>query len=86
VGCYVLTNASGDVLYIGQAVEIRGRLEQHVESGKHRILTRYGYATVAWWSEVRAWTGLSPLERGWLQLCELADGERPPLNLIDAPT
>lgn len=83
-GCYCLTNASGDILYAGQAVSMRQRLTQHFESSKRAALTPYGRISIAWW---RVWpaVSLNALERGWIELIRLRDGELPPLNQASAP-
>jgi predicted GIY-YIG superfamily endonuclease len=84
-GCYCLTNASGDILYVGQALSVRQRLIQHFDSEKRSVLTAYGRVSAAWWrSEVPI--KLSALERGWTEAVRLRDGALPPLNKISAPT
>jgi hypothetical protein len=80
-GCYCLTNAGGDILYIGQTISIRRRLIQHFDSEKRSALTMHGRVSQVWWrSEVAG--GLDALERGWLEAIRLRDGELPPLNRI----
>ena len=84
-GCYVLSNASADIIYLGQAVSLRSRVRQHLDAGRHRELTVYGRASllsIFWVDESFA---LSAHERGWLNQCVLCDGVLPPLNKIDAP-
>jgi len=83
-GCYCLTNATGDILYAGQAKSIRQRLIQHFDSSKRTDLTSYGRVSIAWW-RVEAEPKLSWLERGWLEWIRLKDGELPPLNRVSAP-
>lgn len=84
-GCYVLTNFTGDVIYIGQAVSLRARLEQHLDAGRHRELTIYGRASLVRVLVLESPLMISTHERGWLNQCELADGMLPPLNKIHAP-
>lgn len=83
-GCYCLTNASGDILYIGQAVSIRNRLGQHFEGEKRSTLTVYGRVSKAWW-RVHPVASLNALERGWLESYLLHEGVLPPLNKASAP-
>jgi predicted GIY-YIG superfamily endonuclease len=83
-GCYCLTNASGEVLYVGQAVSVRQRLRQHFDSEKRSSLTLQGRVSVAWW-RVEDGARLSALERGWLETIRLRDGCLPPLNRASPP-
>jgi excinuclease UvrABC nuclease subunit len=81
-GCYVLTNASGDILYIGQAVSIRSRLLQHLDAGRHREMTTSGRLSFVSILKLENPIQLNAYERGWINQCELADGCLPPLNKI----
>lgn len=83
--CYCLTNASGEVLYVGQAVSLRQRLVQHFDSEKRHAVTPNGRVSLAWWHEADEIV-LSRLERGWIESARLADGHLPPLNKISAPS
>lgn len=83
-GCYCLTNATGDILYAGQAVSISQRLIQHFDSVKRGMLTNYGRISRVWWRTAPA-NSLSALERGWLESIRLRDGQLPPLNRVGAP-
>ena len=83
-GCYLLTNAGGDILYIGQALSLGTRLRQHLDNGKHRQPTMWGLASLASFSSVEP-KHLSRLERGWIGQCELIDGALPPLNRVRGP-
>ena len=83
-GCYCLTNASGDILYAGQAVSVQQRVIQHFDSAKKEALTMYGRISRVWW-RAEPLNTLSALERGWLESIRLRDGVLPPLNLIGAP-
>ena len=84
-GCYVLTNASSDIVYLGQAVALRKRILQHLEAGRHRDLTPYGRASLLCILGIEDPVSLSAHERGWLNQCLLADGVLPPLNKVEAP-
>lgn len=83
-GCYCLTNAGGDILYIGQAISVRQRLVQHFDSDKRTALTAHGRISRAWWRP-ELQTKLNALERGWLESVRLCDGELPALNRVSAP-
>ncbi len=84
-GCYCLTNAGGDILYIGQSISIRQRLIQHFDSEKRAVLTIHGRVSRVWW-RTELPSKLDALERGWLETVRLRDGRLPPLNKISAPT
>lgn len=83
-GCYCLTNASGDVLYVGQAISVRQRLIQHFNSGKRDAVTNFGRVSQVWW-RCEPVTSLNALERGWLESIRLRDGILPPLNRASGP-
>lgn len=84
-GCYCLTNATGDILYVGQAASMRSRLSQHFDSEKRTLQTPFGRISLAWWRAADA-SKLSALERGWIESVRLQDGALPPLNRVSAPT
>lgn len=84
-GCYVLTNFSGNVLYVGQATSsIRDRFCAHLESSEKRTQGPLG---VPFWCYFLPWDGkkVSVVEQGWINQSILGTGKRPPLNKIDAP-
>jgi excinuclease UvrABC nuclease subunit len=83
-GCYCLTNAGGDILYVGQAISIRQRLIQHFESEKRDAHTQYGRISVAWWMQMNT-AKLNALERGLIEAVCLSDGQLPPLNRKSGP-
>ena len=84
-GCYVLSNAGGDILYIGQALCIRSRLLQHLDSGRQREMTDFGTASFVSVLTLENSFQLNAYERGWINQCELADGRLPPLNRVHGP-
>ncbi len=84
-GCYVLSTASDDIIYIGQAKSLQSRLLQHWENGRHKETTIYGRVSKVSTIAVSDLAALNAYERGWINLCELADGLRPPLNKMGAP-
>jgi excinuclease UvrABC nuclease subunit len=79
-GCYVLANASRDILYIGQAVCISSRLLQHLDAGRQREMTTLGTASLVAVLILEDAARLNAYERGWISQCELADGRIPLLN------
>jgi hypothetical protein len=83
-GCYCLTNASGDILYAGQAVSVQQRVIQHFNSTKKGAMTIYGRISRVWWRSEPT-VSLNALERGWLESIRLRDGELPPLNRAGGP-
>lgn len=83
-GCYCLTNASGDILYAGQALSVQQRLIQHFNSTKRQAVTIYGRISRVWWRPESV-VSLNALERGWLESVRLRDGELPPLNRASGP-
>lgn len=83
-GCYCLTNAVGEILYVGQAVSVRQRLLQHFDSEKRSTLTANGRISLAWW-RAEDTARLSALERGWLEAVRLRDGRLPAMNRVSAP-
>ena len=83
-GCYCLTNAGGDILYVGQALSVQQRAIQHFDSPKREALTLYGRISRVWWRTSDA-IALSALERGWIEAIRLRDGELPPLNRVSGP-
>jgi len=83
-GCYCLTNASGEILYVGQAASVRQRVIQHFNSSKRDALTKQGRISHVWWRSAPT-TSVSALERGWLEAIRLQDGNLPPLNQVGGP-
>jgi excinuclease UvrABC nuclease subunit len=84
-GCYVLTNAVGEVIYLGQATSLRDRLLTHFGSGRHREPSSYGCISLVSILRLDNPAQLNAHERGWLQQCVLLDGVLPPLNKVAAP-
>lgn len=72
-GCYALTNASGDILYIGKAEKLRRRMLGHLgDDTKHTLthlgrLSRFHYALC----EV---SQLPSRERGWTNQFQTEEG------------
>ncbi|MGI9338765.1 MAG: GIY-YIG nuclease family protein [Gammaproteobacteria bacterium] len=83
-GCYALTNYSGDILYVGQAKNLRQRMLSHLRGDEKRQLTPFGKASKFHYRlcEERK---LSRLERGWINDFQLTNGDRPHFNKINPP-
>ena len=84
-GCYVLATFEGHILYIGQAINLRRRFEQHLDDSEKTGLTSEGRAIWFYWLEAEEGK-LNPLERGWVQANQNQDGKFPILNKISPPT
>jgi hypothetical protein len=84
-GCYVLTNFSGEVLYVGQAtVSICDRMGVHLDTDEKRAVGKLGAAY--WFYYVVLDPAIvGPVERGWMNQAILETGARPPLNKMDSP-
>lgn len=83
-GVYLLTNFSGEVLYVGVSINLRRRFCEHINSSKASLLTPQGksfwfYYTLCYEKEYRA------LERGLLCQVELVEGRLPWFNQVRAP-
>jgi hypothetical protein len=77
-----LTNAGGDILYIGQALHLSTRLVQHLDAGRQREITIWGTASLVSVLALDDAAQLNAHERGWINQCELTDGHLPPLNKV----
>jgi hypothetical protein len=84
-GCYALVTYGGDVLYVGLATtSIRNRVEAHLDSALKRQGTEIG---VPFWVDyvVRPRAEVNRIERGWMNVAILEDGDIPPLNRVYSP-
>ena len=84
-GCYALTTFDGTILYIGQAVNICNRMEQHLDSDKN-VKTRWG---VPYWLYYKLCPvyELDNLETGWVNEYKIKSrGELPYFNKINPPS
>lgn len=84
-GCYVLTNNNNVILYIGQAVNIHNRLEQHLNDIEKRKRTPDGKGFWFYYQFCPI-IDLDDLERGWMNDHKIYTGKRPFFNKIDPPT
>lgn len=82
-GCYVLTNFSGIVLYIGLAKNLRRRMNDHLKNPAKTNETVFGRAIMFHWLIS---DDLNKIERTWLNTHIENDGLLPVLNKIYSPT
>lgn len=82
-GCYVLTTFEQDVLYIGLTVNLRRRVNEHLDSSAKTELTAQGRAVLVHWIET---VDINKVERTWLNIYLLNEGRLPILNSIYSPT
>ena len=83
-GCYVLTNFSGEILYVGLTVNLLQRFKQHRDTSEKREPTILGRAH--WFYFVTAdETEINAIERGWQNQYSVVHGALPVLNKIDSP-
>jgi excinuclease UvrABC nuclease subunit len=83
-GCYVLANTYDNILYIGQAVNINQRFQQHLNNQEKTRPTQEGIAWRFWFLEYDS-KKLSFLENSWLQEFQIKEGCLPILNKVQAP-
>jgi hypothetical protein len=82
-GCYVLGTFSGVVLYIGQAVNLRRRMNDHLDDATKTGRTKLGRAALFHWFEC---SNASTIERTWMNIHIQHEGMLPELNRIYAPS
>jgi len=85
MGCYVITNFSKDIMYIGQTINLKSRLQQHLENDQKTKLTSNGKAYYFYFKIIEQEIHLNKLERGWLNAFELKEGHIPILNSVRGP-
>ena len=78
-GCYALTTFGGVVLYVGLAVNLRRRMNDHLDTPEKVNLTKHGRAVWFHWLETDE---TSKVERTWLNIHIQHEGEMPILNQI----
>jgi len=83
-GCYVLVNTDNDILYVGQAININQRFQQHLDNPENTSPTREGIAWKFYFLEYDT-KKLSFLENSWLQEFQQIEGQLPILNKVQAP-
>jgi hypothetical protein len=82
-GCYVLTNFSNDILYVGLANNLQNRMKQHLDDPRKTSETSIGRAVLFHWIEHQ---DLNKIERTWLNIHVEHEGKYPVLNKIFSPT
>jgi GIY-YIG catalytic domain len=82
-GCYVLTNFSKQVMYVGLARNLRRRFCQHLDSKQKTAATERGRAVLFWWVETE---DLNKIERTWMNIHIQHEGTLPLLNGAYSPT
>lgn len=81
-GCYALCSASGKVLYVGLADNLRRRMKQHLSTPEKIKETPVGRAVLFYWiesSEIRS------IERAWMNTHIQHEGALPELNAVFSP-
>jgi hypothetical protein len=81
-GCYVLSTFAGDILYVGLSVNLRARMNQHLDNPEKCNETPLGRAVWFYWLEC---DHLEKVERTWLNAHELAEAALPILNGVHSP-
>jgi len=81
-GCYVLTTFGNLVLYLGQAVNIRSRMIDHLDTPEKTAETQFGRAVFFYWLE---YEDIGKLERTWLNIHVEHEGRYPILNKVYSP-
>ena len=81
-GCYVLSTFSGVVLYIGQATNLRRRMNNHLDDPNKTESTVFGRAALFHWLEC---SQIATIERTWMNIHIQHDGVLPVLNRTYAP-
>ncbi|AXU20072.1 hypothetical protein C7W88_15105 [Novosphingobium sp. THN1] len=82
-GCYILSNHSHEILYIGLTVNLSRRFEEHWDSDGKRRLTDLGRSI---WFEWRETNDLETMERSWMNHHLAVTGALPVLNKLYSPT
>jgi len=82
-GCYVLTTFEGDVLYIGLSVNLRKRMNNHLDNSQKTGTSKNGRAVFFHWHQS---SELNKIERTWLNIHIEHEGILPILNSIYSPT
>ena len=82
-GCYVLCAFSRTVLYIGLSINLRRRMNDHLDDHEKTRETKNGRAVLFYWIEGLE---LNKVERTWLNIHIQHEGAMPPLNKIYSPT
>ena len=82
-GCYVLTTFSNVILYIGLAVNLRRRMNDHLDDPQKTAETSLGRAVLFHWIES---PDTNQVERTWMNIHNEHEGSLPLLNKLYSPT
>lgn len=82
-GCYLLATFDEEILYIGLSVNLRNRIEQHLDNPEKTLLTSNGRAVIVHYLESNE---PERLERTWMNNAISIDGNLPILNKAYSPT
>lgn len=77
-----LSTFEGDVLYVGLAVDLRHRINDHLDNPEKTNLTEKGRAVFFYWLETEE---INKVERTWLNIHIQHEGVMPVLNRIYSP-
>jgi hypothetical protein len=83
-GCYVLTSFTGEILYIGLAINLNARFLQHLDNSEKIAATNDGKAIWFYYLQYDA-KNLPRLERTWLNQFLSIHGHLPILNKVSSP-
>lgn len=83
-GCYLLLSKDSNVMYVGKSKNLYLRLLQHWDRFKTLYHPEYGQICLFAY-RLETSEKIANLERGWMGLCVLSDGELPPYNQKYAP-
>ncbi|MGB7369295.1 MAG: GIY-YIG nuclease family protein, partial [Methylovirgula sp.] len=81
-GCYVLTNFSNEVMYVGLARNLRRRFSQHLDSDSKVATTAIGRAILFFWYET---LDINKVERTWMNIYIQHEGSLPRFNKVYSP-
>lgn len=83
-GCYLLTTFDGGILYIGQALNLKKRFTDHLDTPEKTAPTVDGKAIWFYYLNYDP-KNLSKLERTWLNQYLNFRGRLPILNKVNSP-
>lgn len=83
-GCYVLTTFGDDILYIGQAINLFRRFQEHLDNPEKVLPTEIGKSFWFYFLESDK-VKLNILERTWLGKYERIHGSLPIFNKVHPP-
>ena len=83
-GCYVLTTFLGEILYIGQSINLARRMEEHLDDPVKTGATPFGKAFWFYYELLESHR-LDSLERGWMNAHIRTEGCLPFFNGVNPP-